>query len=141
MAINITPSEAAQKHARNLKQSTPDIQRGVERVTVAPGQLAAAQVDKMRTNINKSLDDGTWARRVSSVTVDEWKDDMIKKGIPRIAAGVEAAIPKTTEFFSQFLPHLEKVQAVVQAMPSVTLEDGINRAVANIRGNAEFVRK
>ena len=141
MPINITPAEVAEKHARRLKASTPDIQRGVERVSVAPGQLAAAQTDKMRTNINKALDSGKWARRVSSVPLPEWKSKMINKGIPRIASGVDGAIEKTTSFFAEFLPHLETIQGELESMPSVTLEDGINRAVHNMRRNADFVRK
>ena len=141
MAINISPAEVAEKHARRLKASTPDIQRGVERVSVAPGQLAAAQTDKMRTNINKALDSGKWARRVASVPLPEWKSKMINKGIPRIASGVDGAIEKTTEFFAEFLPHLETIQGELESMPSVTLEDGINRAVHNMRRNADFVRK
>lgn len=141
MAINITPAEVAEKHARRLKASTPDIQRGVERVTVAPGQLAAAQTDKMRTNINKALDSGKWARRVASVPLPDWKDSMINKGIPRIASGVDGAIEKTTQFFAEFLPHLETIQGELESMPSVTLEDGINRAVHNMRRNADFERK
>jgi len=141
VAINISPAEVAEKHARRLKASTPDIQRGVERVSVAPGQLAAAQTDKMRTNINKALDSGKWARRVASVPLPEWKSKMINKGIPRIASGVDGAIEKTTEFFAEFLPHLETIQGELESMPSVTLEDGINRAVHNMRRNADFVRK
>lgn len=140
MPINITPAEVAEKHARRLKASTPDIQRGVERVQVAPGQLAAAQVDKMRTNINKAIDSGKWGRRVASVPLPEWKDKMISKGIPRIASGVDGAIEKTTAFFAEFLPHLEVIQGELETMPSVTLEDGINRAVHNMRRNADFVR-
>lgn len=141
MPINKTGAEIAEKHARRLKQSTPDIQRGVERVTIAPGQLAAAQTDKMRTNINKALDSGKWARRVASVELPEWKQKMIEKGIPRIAAGVDASIGKTTQFFDEFIPHLETVQKELEGLPSVTLEDGINRAVHNMRRNADFVRK
>jgi hypothetical protein len=138
MPINITPAEAAEKQARRLKASTPDIIRGIERVEVAPGQLAAAQVDKMRTNINKAIDSGKWGRRVAGVSLPDWKEQAINKGVPRIAAGIDAARPKVEKFFGQFLPHLEVIQKELEAMPSVTLEDNIGRAVHNMRRNADF---
>lgn len=141
MPITITPEEAAEKQGRRLKQATPDIIRGIERVQVPPGQLAAAQADKMRTNINKAIDSGKWGRRVSAVSLPDWQKVTIEKGVPRIAAGIDAALPKTTEFFKQFLPHLEVIQKELDNMPSLTLEDNIGRAVHNMRRNAEFELK
>ena len=66
---------------------------------------------------------------------------MIDKGIPRVAAGIDAAAPKVKAFAEELLPHIDKVQAEVKKMPDVTLEDNINRMVNFTRGMAKFQRK
>lgn len=140
MAVKLNPQEATAKHAARLKASTGEIQKQVGKVTVAPGQQAAKKADKMLTNITNSITSGRWGRRVASVSLNDWQDAMIKKGIPRIAAGIDAAAPKVEAFFSEFFPHLEKVQSEVASMPDLTLEDNINRMVHSVRRNAEFKR-
>ena len=137
----VTPDEFVEKHARRLKGAVPDMQRGVERVTESPTAKAAKQVDKMRTNLLAALDSGKWARRLESVPLEEWKSKMVSKGIPRVAAGIDAAAPKVKAFAEQLLPHIDKVQADVKKMPDVTLEDSINRMVSFTRGMAKFQRK
>jgi len=138
--VKVSPSEYAEKWGRKLKGSTEDIRRGVERVTEAPGVKAAAKVEKMKANLLKSIEDGTWARRVASVDVGEWKDKTLKKGIGRISQGVDEAGSKMQDFASEFFPHLEEGQRKVDAMPDITLEDNINRASEMMRHNAKFKR-
>jgi hypothetical protein len=65
---------------------------------------------------------------------------MVKKGIPRISQGIDAAAPKVEAFFAEFFPHLEKIEAEVKAMPDLTLEDNIQRAVHAMRRASEFKR-
>lgn|SRR5574341_426910 len=134
----LNPQQAAEKQASRLKQSTQEIANQVAKVTTAPGIQAAKKADKMRTNINAAIDSGRWGRRVSAVTLSEWQEAMTKKGIPRIAQGIDAARPKVEAFFTAFLPHVDKVSAEVAAMPDVTLEDNINRMIHAVRRNAEF---
>lgn len=138
--VKISPSEYSEKWARKLKGSTEDIRRGIERVTEAPGVKAAQKQEKMKQNLLKSIDDGTWARRVASVDVSEWKDKALKKGIGRISQGVDEAGGKMQDFASEFFPHLEEGQRKVNAMPDITLEDNINRASEMMRHNAKFTR-
>ncbi len=138
--VKITPSEYAEKWGRKLKGSTEDIRRGVERVTEAPGVKAAQKVEKMKANLLKSIEDGTWARRVAAVDLGEWKDKTLKKGIGRISQGVDEAGSKMQDFASEFFPHLEEGQRKVESMPDITLEDNINRASEMMRHNAKFKR-
>lgn len=140
MAVKLTPQQAREKHAARLKQSTQEIANQVMKVNVAPGVQAAAKVDKMRANILASLDSGKWGRRVSATSLSDWQDAMVKKGIPRIAQGIDAAAPKVEAFFGEFFPHLEKVQGELKNMPDLTLEDSITRMVHVVRRNAEFKR-
>jgi hypothetical protein len=137
----LTPQEFREKHARNLKNSTMDIQAGVTRVTEAPGKKAAAKADKMKANLVRSIDDGTWAKRVGAVTLEDWKSKMIDKGIGRIASGIDAAGPKVEAFASQLLPAIDAAQAKVKGMPDMTLDDNINRMVTMTREMAKFKKR
>jgi len=137
----LSPQEFTEKHNRRLKESIPDIEKGIQRVTEAPGKKAAAKADKMLAGITKSVKDGTWARRVSGVTLEDWKDKILTKGVPRIAGGIDAAAPKVEAFAAQLLPHIDKVNAEVQKMPDLTLNDSIARMTKFVKGMAEFSKK
>ncbi len=137
----LTPQQAQDKLARRLKGATEDIRQGVARVTTAPGIQAAAKTDKMRQNILAAIDSGKWAERTKSVTVEDWKSKMSDKGIPRIAAGIDAAKDKTIDFFSQLLPFQDNLASKVNSMPDLTLEDNLNRMTTFVRGMAQFRRK
>jgi len=137
----LTPAEAREKHARRLKGATEDIRRGVQRVTEAPGKAAAKKVDKMRQNILASLDDGTWEARVSGVSLEDWQTQMVDKGIPRIAAGIDGAAAKMEGFFEELFVHQASLQNKIGSMSDLTLEDSINRMVEWSRGMSKFKRK
>jgi len=77
----LTPEERAAKQINRLSAATEDIRQGVERVTEAPGVKAAQQQQKMKTRLLAKIDDGTWAKRVASVPLEEWKRMMIDKGV------------------------------------------------------------
>lgn len=134
----VSAAEFQEKHARRLKAAMPDIQRGVERVTTAPGKQAAAKQAKMKANINKAIDSGKWAKKVSAVSVSDWQQKTITKGIPRIASGIDAAADKVTAFASKLLPAVDAAVAKIAGMPDLTLEDNIARNNTYIREMAKF---
>lgn len=129
----LTAQEAADKWARNLSGSTEDIRKGIERVDVAPGQKAAASADVMLARLTESVRNGTWARKVAGVPLDEWKRKTLEKGLGRIAAGVESAREKQAVMYEQLLRNVDAATAKVHAMPNITLEDRINRMVTYTR--------
>lgn len=137
----LTPEQFQEKHARRLKGSLSDISAGIDRVTVAPGKKAAAKVDKMRSRLIASIDDGTWAARVGAVSLEDWKAKFKDKGLGRISAGIDGAKDKVIDFASQLLPHIEKGQAKIEGMADLTLEDSINRMNTMVRHMAEFKKK
>ena len=137
----LTPKEAQEKHARNLKASVPDITLGVERVTEAPGKKAAAKQAKMLANLTAAVNDGTWAARVSAVSLEEWKGHMVAKGIPRISAGIDGAAAKTEDFFAQLFSYQDTIKVKLDKMPDLTLEDSISRMTTWVRDMAKFSKK
>ncbi len=138
MPVRMTVDEAVAKHARRLSGATEEIRRGVEKVTEAPGVKAAAQKEKMKQRLIASIDNGTWERNTKKVTVEEWRRKMINKGIPAISTGITEAEPKMKDFFSQLFPAIDKAQASIVAMPSITLEQNINRMTTFVRSMATF---
>ena len=141
MTIKITPAEFQEKHARNLKASLADMRAGVGRVTEAPGAAAAAKQDKMLANLTAKVQDGTWAARLKKVTLEEWREKMINKGLPRVSGGIDAASGKVTDFASQLLPAVDAASRKAQGMPDLTIEDSIARMTSFVRDMSKFRKK
>ena len=140
MARHKDPKKTAEKWANNLGRSTTQIREGVESVSEAPGVKAAKAKDRMRARLLASIDDGTWEKRVAAVSLDEWKEKMLTKGVNRIGEGAEAAVDKQVDFYTQLDAHQSKIDTKLDKMPNVTLDDGIERAVTQIKGMAKFRR-
>jgi hypothetical protein len=137
----LTAQEFQEKHARRLKGASEDIRRGIERVTVAPTALAAAKQEKMKTKLNARIDDGTWARRLKAVSLQDWQTKAKDVGIGRISAGIDSASQKVQDFAAQLLPAVDAAQAKIKGMPDVTLEDSISRMTTFTREMSKFKKR
>lgn len=135
-----TPDEAARDWANALNNSTAKIQRGIERVTVAPTMQAAAKKDKMKQRLNAAIDSGKWEAGLRRVSLEQWKEAAINKGVQRIGAGATAAINKQTDFYQKLFPFQASLQDKIKQMPDLTLADAKARANAWIDGMATFKR-
>ena len=137
----LTAEEFAEKHARRLKGAVEDIRKGIERVTVAPTTKAAAKKDKMKARLVEKIDDGTWAKRLQSVTLEEWRAKARDVGVSRIAGGIDANRDKVVAFANQLLPAIDAATSKVASMPDITLEDSIARMTTFIREMSKFRKK
>lgn len=137
----LTPQEYTTKLQTRLKQARPEIERGIARVTEAPGKKAAAKASKMLNGITESVNSGQWARRVGAVPLDEWKDKMMKKGVGRISTGIDEAGPKIMSFAEEFLPYLQRVQNELNSMPDATQDDRDMKMLRNVQLLREFKRR
>jgi len=132
-----TPEQAAAAWAQRLAGATDRIQQGVQSVTTSPGQAAARQKAAYTQNVAAAAD--KWAARVAAVPTSEWQQAVIEKGIPRIAAGAQAAQPKMAAFMGQLLPH---INSTVSSLPARGgLDANINRMTQFVRGMAKFQRR
>lgn len=136
----LTAAEFQEKHARRLKAAIPDVQKGIDRVTVNPCELAAAKQDKMLTNLQAAVQSGKWAAGLRRVDLNSWKKAARDVGAGRISAGIDAAKDKVISFAQDLLAHEDRALASIASMPDVTLEDNINRMVTWSRKMAEFKR-
>lgn len=130
----VSPDQAAADWASRLAGSTDKIKRGIENTSVAPGMAAARQKDVWATNVVASKD--KWAARVGSVSLQDWQQAALTKGLGRIASGAQASESKMASFMARFLPHLDSVRNSLPARGN--LEQNIARSAAMIRGTAKF---
>lgn len=133
------PTQVANLWATRLAAAQTEISAGVDRVTEAPGAKAAQVADVWIAKVTASR--AKWIRNTSAVSLSQWQTAMKTKGVPRVGPGAQAAIPKMTQFMTQWLPFVENAAKTVRNMPHATLEDGIARATAQIRANAQFIRQ
>ena len=135
-----TPEEMAEKWNRRIKASTPDIRKGIEGVEESPTLAAVAKQEKFKNKLLESIDNGKWAAGLRRVTLEAWRSAAINKGIGRISAGADEALPKVTAFATEILPHIARGQAEVAKLPDFTIEDSINRVATMMRHMASFKR-
>lgn len=136
-----SPQQIAQKWNRNLAGSTEAIKNGVAAVTVSPTEKAARQADAYAAGVAAAVASGKYQSALRKVTLDDWQKAMLTKGVSRIASGAQAAVGKVEDFLTEFLPHVEAGQRMLESMPRGDIQQNIQRAIAMIEHNAKFKRR
>jgi hypothetical protein len=134
----VSPATAAANWSRSLAASTEKIKAGVNSVNESPTAKAARRADAYLAGIQRAVADGRWQDSLNAVSLESWKQDMLNKGLPRIASGATAAQAKMQNFLTQFLPHVQQGKAMLESMPRGGLEENIQRMTAMVRHNAQF---
>lgn len=138
MPVKADAQMATDKWVQNIGTATDRMKAGANAVTTAPGVKAAQNADKWLAKLQ--LSKPKYIANVSRVSLQSWKDSYINVGIPRVSQGAQLKKQKYTDAMAAFLPYLAQGVAKIDAMPKVTLEDGIARATAMIRHNAAYIR-
>ena len=136
--VKVTPQEAAAQWVSRLSSSQQRIEAGVARVQTAPGQAAAAALQKYLAGVQEAAN--KWRARVASVSLADWQNSMKQVGIPRIAQGAQAKQGKMESFMAEFLPVLDRNLSQVDSMPADTYEQRKARAVRMMDLNHGFKR-
>jgi predicted transcriptional regulator len=123
-----------------MANSTEKMKAGINAVTVAPTQRAAARLDAYMAGVQRAVQSGKMADALNRVTLQDWQRAAIDKGINRVAGGAAAAKPKFQSFMNEFLPFLENARRELESMPRGGLEENIQRAVTMMRKIATFRR-
>lgn len=137
----MTPAQVAAKWGNRLSGASADIQQGVQSVTVAPSQKAIAAKAKMRQNVLAAIDNGSWENGLKNVTLSDWQQAFIQKGIPRITQGTQAAQDKVAAFHAKLQPAQDSLSAKVNSMPKMNLADSIARMTTFVQGMAALKGK
>jgi hypothetical protein len=138
MPVRSDAASATSKWVTNLSNASAAMTAGAQRVQTSPGTLAAAAADKWLAKVTQAK--AKFAARVGSVTLDQWRTAYTTYGVQRVASGAQAKQGKMAAFQADWLAYLGNNMGKVDRMPTVTLEDGINKAIAQIRLNAAFKR-
>lgn len=138
MPVRSDAASATSKWVTNLSNASAAMTAGAQRVQTSPGQLAAAAADKWLAKVTQAK--AKFAARVGSVTLDQWRTAYTTYGVQRVASGAQAKQGKMAAFQADWLAYLGNNMGKIDRMPTVTLEDGINKAIAQIRLNAGFKR-
>lgn len=93
---------------------------------------AAASSEKMLANLTAAVTSGKWANSLNSVDFNTWKTNTSQKVGERMATGATQAAPKMLKFGQWLIPTLNSAKSQIDAMPSATLQDNINRMVAQV---------
>ncbi len=124
------PTQAAANWASRLGASTQAYTDGVNGVTVAPGQLAAAAKDRWLQNTTAAAP--RFAANSAAVQLPTWQNAAVTKGAPRLASGAQSAQPKVEMVFAKLFP------AIRNAVASLPARGTIDQ---NIERSAQFARK
>ena len=123
MAVKATAASAARAWSDRFGAAGQKYTEGINSVTVAPGQLAAAQKNAYVANVQASS--GIWAAKVAAVDLGTWKAAATGVGAQRLASGATKGMPKMQAFMGNFLPQLS---SVVGSLPARgTFEQNLNR--------------
>lgn len=136
----LTPAEVVKKWAQNLGNAKQAIEAGVRSVTVAPTAVAAQKVDKYVAGVQRAAESGKYQRALQGVSLMQWQNSMINKGLQRLQNGVKEGEPKMQAFMTEFLPFVQRVSQTVRAMPDETENDREQRMLANVRELRKFQR-
>jgi hypothetical protein len=127
-----------QNWQNGMNNSADRMRQGVAAVKTAPSEGAIAAKEKMRARWIQSIDTGKWASRTAEITLQQWQQAMIQKGIPRIADGVRGAQARVINFATQLLAYEMQLQQQVRAMPKITVADSKARMNAWFDGMQQF---
>lgn len=108
----LSADQIAQNWANRLGASQDKMKAGAQAVPIAPGQAAAQQRAVWAQNVAASAP--KWARNVAAVTKEQWLNDYVTKGLPRVGTGATAAIPKFTTFMAKLLPYISSTPIQVK---------------------------
>lgn len=131
-----TPQQAAARWKANFAASGQKLMAGVNAVTINPMEQAAARSDAMLAGIQQAVMSGKWADSLRGTSLQQWKDSMQNKTVPRLQSGAVAGESKMQNFMTQWLPFEQGV--VSQLPPRGDLATNIGRATAVMQQNAQF---
>lgn len=113
-------ANAAQKWANKLGASSDDYIAGVQAVTQAPSQAAINKQATMRARILAAIDNGSWAKALQNVTLQQWQNQAVNVGASRLVAGAQKGQPKMTRYFQAAASTYQQIRDTVRAMPNGT---------------------
>lgn len=128
------PTDVAATWAQRMGTATDAYTKGVQSVTVAPGQLAARAADTWVQNTANAK--SKFAQKSAAVSLTDWQNQAVNKGASRLASGAQAAQGKFEQQIGKVLAHID---AGVKTLPARGgLDQNINRMTQFVRHMANY---
>ena len=130
MPNNLTVQQVVAKWSANGASSADAVRAGVNGVTESPMDKAAAAKDRWLAGIQKAAQSGKWENRLRAVTLAQWKEAMVQKGIPNMTTAYNSDLVKRkfSTFMTTWLPFARDIGKQARAMPRGTIQQSIARA-------------
>lgn len=135
-----TAQEVTAKWLSRLQQAQQEMQAGVARVTVAPGQAAANKRQKWINSLADPATQDKWARNVASVSLGQWQSAMNEYGIARVAQGAQAKQQKFENIMQSLLTYIDQGVNQVKQMDDSNYAAREQRALAMMRWMRNYKR-
>lgn len=137
----LSSADVAAKWVTNTSNSGAAMKAGVMAVQTAPTATAAQHLDRYQAGVMQAVSSGKMAAALNAVTLQDWQNAMVTKGIARVPQGVQAAKGKMQSFMDQWLPQMQNLKSRIAQMPKGTLADSQARAAFAIQFNAGFSKR
>lgn len=137
----VNATQWLEKWKRRMDASGQDMAAGVDRVTVAPGESAAQAQERFAQRMMESIQNGSWARGVRGVSLNDWKQAMKDKGIARIGQGTAQAVRTKQGRIAATLAAVDQAAAAANALPKGNIENSIARATTFMRTMSNLAPK
>lgn len=136
-----TAAQVAAKWSQNLANSQQSIKDGVNGVQTSPTALAAANPQGYLQGVQNAVANGTWAAGLNRVSLQDWKNAMLNKGLGRVATGAAQAQPKVQAAMGPLLQFIYDTRDQINsANPRGSLQQNIQRSVAMQQAMAGYKR-
>lgn len=132
----IDAATAAQRYAASAGTAVTRYTEGVQATNKDVGQLAAAQAQKMLTNVSQAVTSGYWARRVIEGG-QKWKANTVAKA-GNYSTGIQQGSQAYQQGYASFWNYMGPYWNQLQSMPSNNLSDSIARATFWITNAANY---
>lgn len=118
MARRLDPTVAAQNWVTGLGSAGQKIQHGVQSVSEAPGVKAARNAGGYLNGVQGAVQ--KWQRKVAAVSLGDWQQAMLTKGVPRVAQGAQAGQAKFAASITPLFQYMSSGLSQIDNMPNDT---------------------
>jgi hypothetical protein len=128
-----TGTDAAAKWVAGMGSANQTMQQGAQAVTESPGALAARRSDAYLAGVQANVE--KFKRNAQAVSVEDWRQAYLTKGLPRVASGAAASQQKFATIMDELIRYMKGA-----ALPprGTSAQQNAQRAVAQILHNANF---
>lgn len=134
----LSQANMLKKWKTNTKNGVQSYIDGVRSTDVNPMQEAIKAIPRYLAGVQAAVSDGRLEAGLASVSKAQWAEKAEKIGAPRIASGVDAGEASFNAFLSAFIPEQQRITQEVRAMPANTLEERLQRMMAQARATAQL---